>query len=73
MHITYDPEADALYVSLRTVDHATTREVASGVHLDYADDGRLAGIELLGARELLDNPLDVHVELLADLAASSQT
>ncbi len=72
MHVTYDPEADALYISLREVEHVRTREVGTGVHLKYADDGRLAGIELLDARELLDNPLDVRVELLSDIIPATK-
>lgn len=67
MHVTYDPEADAVQILFREVEHVRTKVVEEGVHLEYDDQGRLAGIELLGARELIANPLDVHVELLADL------
>ncbi|MEA3244790.1 MAG: DUF2283 domain-containing protein [Gemmatimonadota bacterium] len=54
MKITYDPKADALYIALwgakapfRTVD------AGRGVHLDFNDSGKLAGLELLGASEHL--------------------
>ncbi|MFT8245576.1 DUF2283 domain-containing protein [Roseomonas sp. BN140053] len=49
---TYDPEADALYITLmpRGTVVAETREVAPGVMHDLDAEGRLVGIEILGVR-----------------------
>ncbi|UFN49136.1 DUF2283 domain-containing protein [Roseomonas sp. OT10] len=49
---TYDPAADALYVSLAPIAPgavAETREVAPGVFLDFDAEGKLLGMEVLDA------------------------
>lgn len=48
MRITYDPEADALYIRFQETT-VTTKHLAEGVAADYDRDGRLAGIEILDA------------------------
>lgn len=50
MRITYDSEVDALYIRFIETT-VTTEHVAEGIAVDYAADGRIAGIEILGARE----------------------
>jgi len=52
MRITYDPEVDALYIRFIEAT-VTTQHVAEGIAVDYAEDGRIAGIEILDARERL--------------------
>lgn len=55
MRITYDPEVDALYI--RFLDTTvTTDHVAEGIAVDYAADGRIAGIEVLDARKRVGDP-----------------
>jgi uncharacterized protein YuzE len=50
MRISYDSEVDALYIrSIETT--VTTKHVAEGVAIDYAADGRVAGIEVLDAKK----------------------
>ena len=49
MRITYDPEADALYIRFRDVT-VTTKRLAKGIAADYDARGRLAGIEILDAK-----------------------
>ena len=49
MKITYDAEVDALYIRFIEAT-VTTQHVADGIAVDYAADGRLAGIEILDAR-----------------------
>jgi len=51
--ITYDPEADAAYVSLSDAAVQESAEVSPGVVLDFDSEGRVVGIELLGARKQL--------------------
>jgi uncharacterized protein YuzE len=51
--ITYDPDADAAYVTLSDATVKDSAEVSPGVVLDYDVDGRVVGIELLNARARL--------------------
>lgn len=46
MHISYDPEADALYIRFEDTT-VTTKKLADGIAADYSASGRLAGIEIL--------------------------
>jgi uncharacterized protein YuzE len=54
---TYDPEVDAIAVRFAPAgaSYAESEEVAPGVVLDYDDQGRVIGIELLYVRDLLAN------------------
>ena len=60
MDITFDPEADAAYISLRgsesTYSHMVALDPASAggmINFDFDTDGFLMGVEILGARLLL--------------------
>ena len=55
MKITYDSQADALYIELRPLEAgtATCRDLTEGVTADYGPDGKLAGLEILDASALL--------------------
>jgi len=48
MTISYDSEVDALYIGFIETS-VTTKHVAEGIAVDYAADGRIAGIEILDA------------------------
>ena len=48
MRITYDREADAMYISFKETP-VTTKHPSEGIAFDYDADGRLAGIEILDA------------------------
>jgi uncharacterized protein YuzE len=50
MRITYDAEVDALYIRFLETT-VTSQHVAEGIAVDYAADGRVAGIEVLDARK----------------------
>jgi uncharacterized protein YuzE len=52
MRITYDADANALYIRFIETT-VTTQHVAEGVAVDYAEDGRIAGIEILDACQRL--------------------
>jgi uncharacterized protein YuzE len=59
MHITYDPEADALYVSLLDVPAEDAVEIEEGVTVDLDAKGHVIGLEVLDARERMGgDPLD---------------
>jgi uncharacterized protein YuzE len=51
MFVSYDSDADAVYVKLRTdAEHsAETREIDMWRYADYDDDGQLIGVEFLRA------------------------
>ena len=46
MHITYDPEVDALYIRFEDAT-VTTKELTEGIAVDLDAEGKLAGIEIL--------------------------
>lgn len=48
MRISYDSDVDALYIRFIEAT-VTTQHVAEGVAVDYDEDGRIAGIEILDA------------------------
>jgi len=50
MRITYDKEVDALYIRFIETT-VSTQHIAEGIAVDYAADGRIAGIEILDARK----------------------
>ena len=50
MKVSYDPEADALYIEIK-VTTATTKRLDQDIAIDYDADGRIAGIEILSAKE----------------------
>uniref|UniRef100_A0A7V4AN55 DUF2283 domain-containing protein n=1 Tax=Thermus tengchongensis TaxID=1214928 RepID=A0A7V4AN55_9DEIN len=55
MRISYDPEADALYIAFGE-GAATVEEVAEGIALDWDAQGKLLGIEILDASQRLSDP-----------------
>ena len=73
MRITYDPEADALYVELRSVRAGDNIDLEDGVSADLDADGHVLGFEILGARQRLGgDPLDnVIIERLTGAAAEA--
>jgi uncharacterized protein YuzE len=48
MKILYDPEVDALSIIFRETT-VTTKELGHGIALDYDEEGKLAGLEVLDA------------------------
>ena len=52
MRIAYDPEVDALSITF-TDTTVTTQHLAEGIAADYDENGKLAGIEILDARQRL--------------------
>jgi uncharacterized protein YuzE len=53
MRITYDEEANALYVRLKETPYYESDEIKEGLILDYDKEGNLIGIEILDATEYL--------------------
>jgi uncharacterized protein YuzE len=67
MRITYDAEVDALYIRFIETT-VTTQHVAEGIAVDYAADGRVAGIEILDARKRFGDPAVFRRVVLEDIA-----
>lgn len=55
MKIYYDAEVDALYLQFRTLEPGTAqaRPLSEQIIADYDPEGRLVGLEVLDAGELL--------------------
>lgn len=75
MPITYDPEAAALYIELRSVAPADSVDLELGITADLDDDGHLIGLEVLDASERLgmDALSSVALERLPVSAATGPT
>ena len=64
MKIEYDQQANAMYIRLRAGVVAESDEVRPGVVLDFDDQGRVLGIEMLDVSERTDNPREIAMELI---------
>lgn len=66
MKIEYSKDADALYIHLREVPVAESRDVEEGVTLDFDANGHIVGLEVLDASERLGltNLVNVSIENL---------
>ena len=66
--ITYDPQADAVYVYLtEKIKEPKTHDVDRDIYLDFDEQGRLMGIEVLEASKRLDlDYLMPQAELLGE-------
>jgi uncharacterized protein YuzE len=64
--IEYSKEEDALYILLRDVPVADSRDVEEGVTLDFDTNGHIVGLEVLDASERLglSNLVNVSIENL---------
>jgi len=66
MKIQYDAEVDALYIELKSLEPGTAenRELSEDIIANYGPDGKLAGLEILNASEVVGETLQkVIVEL----------
>ncbi len=66
MNIRYDKEVDAMYITLRKAPVANTKKVDDNTVIDYDENGRVIGIELLFVTE--HNP-DILKEFLVEQSA----
>ncbi len=69
MKITYDKDADALYIRLLEGDHqCRVVRLTDDISLDFTVGEKLVGIEVLGASRLFEKP-EAPVVDLKDLQA----
>lgn len=55
MRVRVDHAADAVYVNLTDRAIKNSEEVAEGIVVDYDDEGRIVGIEILDASKRTDD------------------
>lgn len=73
MRVTYDPEADALYISLSDGTRDSQREVNENMILDLNKDGEVVGIEILDAKETYGREImRMDFSLLGDFKPESE-
>jgi uncharacterized protein YuzE len=51
MKIEYDPEVDALYIRIQEKTVNYTKELEEGINIDIDDEGKIIGLEIIGATE----------------------
>ena len=56
MRVRVDHGADAVYLNLTDRPIKESEEVADGIVVDYDDQGRIVGIEILDAAKRTDDP-----------------
>ena len=54
MRIEYDKNVDALYIRIQEKDVYRTKEIEDGINLDFDEEGKIIGIEIIGAVEKYD-------------------
>jgi len=66
MKITYDPEADALYIQLREAQPADSLDIEEGVTVDLDSQGHMIGLEVLDASKRMtpEELANIHYENL---------
>lgn len=71
MHITYDPEVDALYIRFKETT-VTTKNLTEGIAADYDTAGKLAGIEILDAMKRFGDKDTLKKITLEKISLSAQ-
>lgn len=71
MRMRYDPQADALYLRLSDAAIEHSEEVEPGVILDYDEQERLVGIELLDVSKRVAPPFSLKAELEIQVPAGA--
>jgi len=74
MKITYDAEADALYIELRDARPSDSMDIEEGVTVELDDQGHIIGLEVLDAskRMTLEDLANVSFENLLLVSAPDQ-
>lgn len=72
MRLTYDSEVDALYIRFLETT-VITQHISEGVAVDFAEDGKIAGIEILDALKRFGDPDVFRRVVLEDVALMKPT
>jgi len=67
MKIEYDPERDLLYIYFAEPEKksAETITIKPGVYADFDQDGKLIGIEVIDAKEILGRKIEFELPQLS--------
>jgi len=73
MKIEYDPIRDLLYICFASTDirAAKTVTVAPGVHADFGKNGKLLGIEVIDASEVVGKEIKFELPEVIPLGSKS--
>jgi len=63
MKIRYDKETDIVYIRFSDLKIVESDQEKPGIFLDYAEDGRIVGIEVLHASENMVNENGILYEV----------
>ena len=55
MEIRYDKEVDAMYIKLSEGRYLESEELEDGVIIDFSDEGKIIGLEILNVRSKIKN------------------
>jgi uncharacterized protein YuzE len=66
MKVTYDPQADAVYIALKAITIERTSALDEGTVIDYDVEGEVVGVEILHASRRIDNPLTVEFTVIEE-------
>lgn len=69
--VEYDDKADAMYIWLRKAKYDISEELAENVILDLDKNGRIIGIEVLGASKNLGKDLVMKIIDTQKIAATA--
>ena len=69
--VEYDKKADAMYIWLRKTKYDISEELAENVILDLDKNGRIIGIEVLGASKNLGQELVTKIINTEKIAATA--
>jgi uncharacterized protein YuzE len=69
MKLSYYPDTDSLHIDLSVKPSVESREVSTGVVLDYDEDGNLVGIDIDNASQKLDLSEVVTTHIPVDTSA----
>jgi uncharacterized protein YuzE len=71
VQVEYDKKADAMYIWLRKAIYDISEELAENVILDLDKNGRIIGIEVLGASKNLGKDLVMKIIDTEKIAATA--
>lgn len=71
VRVEYDKKADAMYIWLRKAKYDISEELAENVILDLDKNGRIIGIEVLGASKNLGKDLVMKIIDTEKIAATA--
>ena len=54
MKLSYYPDTDSLYIDLNARPSVDSREITEGLVVDFDSDGRVVGIDIQHASEIMD-------------------